>query len=132
MTSAFPLAFGAPGLCLQLDTASEDQLDQLDFGVIAFDADTVVCRYNATESQAAGLSPQRVLGHPLFTNVAPCMNNFMVAQRFEDALEAGLELDATIDYVLTLRMRPVKVTLRLLAHPSSATRYVLVARRAPQ
>ena len=132
MTSVTPLAFAAPGLGQQLDAASDTQLDQLDFGVIAFDADTIVCRYNATESQAAGLSPQRVLGQPLFTNVAPCMNNFMVAQRFEDAFDAGTELDATIDYVLTLRMRPVKVTLRLLAHPASATRYVLVARRAGQ
>lgn len=132
MTFVTPLAFDAPGLGQQLDTASETQLDQLDFGVIAFDPDTIVTRYNATESQAAGLSPLRVLGQPLFTNVAPCMNNFMVAQRFEDAAEAGTELDATIDYVLTLRMRPVKVTLRLLAHPASATRYVLVARRVGQ
>jgi photoactive yellow protein len=130
MTPAFPLAFAAPGLGQQLDAASDAQLDRLDFGVIAFGADTIVCRYNATESQAAGLSPQRVLGQPLFTNVAPCMNNFMVAQRFEDAIDGGVELDATIDYVLTLRMRPVKVSLRLLAHPASATRYVLVARRA--
>jgi photoactive yellow protein len=132
MNPASPLAFAAPGLGQQLDAASEAELDQLGFGVIGFDADTVVCRYNATESQAAGLSPQRVLGQPLFTNVAPCMNNFMVAQRFEDAFDAGTELDASIDYVLTLRMRPVKVTLRLLAHPSSGTRYVLVARRDEQ
>jgi hypothetical protein len=56
------------------------------------------------------------------------MNNFMVAQRFEDALENGTELDAVIDYVLTLRMRPVKVRLRLLARPDSELRYVLVDR----
>ena len=71
-----------------------------------------------------------MLGQPLFTNVAPCLNNFMVAQRFEDALEDGAELDATIDYVLTLRMRPVKVALRLLAGPGRAKRYVLVQRHA--
>ena len=94
-----------------------------------FDADANVQRYNAFESQAAGLSPQRVLGEPLFTNVAPCMNNFMVAQRFDDALEQNSALDETIDYVLTLRMRPVKVALRLLSTPGSATRYVLVKRQ---
>jgi photoactive yellow protein len=129
MNPASPLAFAAPGLLPQLPAADEAQLDQLDFGVIGFDADTIVRVYNATESQAAGLSPQRVLGQPLFTNVAPCMNNFMVAQRFEDAADQGVELDATIDYVLTLRMRPVKVSLRLLAAPGSPMRYVLVARR---
>ena len=45
-----------------------------------------------------------MLGRPLFTQVAPCLNNFMVAQRFEDAADEGSELDDTIDYVLTLRM----------------------------
>jgi hypothetical protein len=70
-----------------------------------------------------------VLGQPLFTNVAPCLNNFMVAQRFEDAQDDGAVLDDTIDYVLTLRMRPVKVKLRLLAEPGSGQRYVLVQRK---
>ena len=123
------LSFSSADLALQLDGCSPEQLDQLDFGVIGFDADSNVQRYNAFESQAAGLSPQRVIGQPLFTNVAPCLNNFMVAQRFEDALDDGSELDDTIDYVLTLRMRPVKVKLRLLAGVDSATRYVLVQRR---
>ena len=69
-----------------------------------------------------------MLGHDLFTVVAPCMNNFLVAQRFEDAAAAGAALDATIDYVLTLRMRPVKVRLRLLSAPEGPHRYVLVQR----
>jgi hypothetical protein len=34
----------------------------------------------------------------------------------------------TIDYVLTLRMRPVKVQLRLLSQPGEGMRYVLVQR----
>lgn len=124
------LDFHAPGVLAHLTDASDAALDALNFGVIGFDADTVVRRYNSWESRAAGLSPQRVLGHPLFTVVAPCMNNFMVAQRFEDAAAAGDALDATIDYVLTLRMRPVKVKLRLLAAPGTAMRYVLVERLA--
>jgi len=112
-----------------LATLRDADLDALDFGVIGFDLDTIVCRYNQVESQEAGLSPQRVLGQPLFTNVAPCMNNFMVAQRFEDAQEHGTLLDATIDYVLTLRMRPIKVALRLIALPGATVRYVLVRRQ---
>ena len=128
MTAATP-NFDAPNLAQVLDASSQEQIDQLDFGVIGFDADANVQRYNAFESQAAGLSPQRVLGEPLFTNVAPCLNNFMVAQRFEDVLADGGELDDTIDYVLTLRMRPIKVKLRLLAGADSGIRYVLVQRR---
>ncbi len=128
-THFMTLAFDFPELATRLDACSSEELDQLDFGVIGFDANTEVSRYNAFESQAAGLSPQRVLGQPLFTNVAACMNNFMVAQRFDDALEQNIALDETIDYVLTLRMRPVKVALRLLSIPGSATRYVLVKRQ---
>ena len=128
MTIATP-SFDTPGLADLLDASSQEQLDALEFGVIGFDAETIVQRYNAVESQAAGLSPQRVIGEPLFTNVAPCLNNFLVAQRFEDAADDASELDDTIDYVLTLRMRPIKVKLRLLASASGASRYVLVQRR---
>jgi photoactive yellow protein len=130
MSSATDLSFAAPDLRSRLAHLTAEDLDRLDFGVIGFDADTTVRQYNRTESEAAGLTPPRVLGQPLFTNVAPCLNNFMVAQRFEDAQDASLPLDDTIDYVLTLRMRPVKVKLRLLSEPGGAMRYVLVQRRA--
>ncbi len=112
-----------------LDRSSNDELDALDFGVIGIDEAGVVQRYNSFESKASGLSPQGVLGQAFFSVVAQCMNNFMVAQRFEDALASGSALDDTIDYVLTLRMRPIKVKLRLLAAPGSSTCYVLVQRK---
>ncbi len=108
--------------------ATDEALDTLLFGVIGIDQNGQVLRYNSWESKAGGLSRDKVLGHHLFTVVAPCMNNFMVAQRLDDALADGTPLDATIDYVLTLRMRPIKVKLRLLAAPPSAQRYVLVQR----
>jgi photoactive yellow protein len=129
-TQAHAVTFACPDLSGDLDSLSDEALDALDFGVIAIDDQGVVGRYNAFESKAAGLSIPRVLGQPLFTVVAPCMNNFLVAQRFEDAQESGSALDATVDYVLTLRMRPVKVKLRLLAAPGGAWRYVLVNRQA--
>ena len=130
MTDLSHLQFATPELGPHLDALNEAALDALEFGVIGFDAETVVQRYNSFESRCAGLSAQRVVGHPLFTSVAPCMNNFMVAQRFEDAAAAGTALDATIDYVLTLRMRPVKVQLRLISTPQMKMRYVLVQRPA--
>ncbi|MFK3740604.1 phosphonate transporter [Massilia sp. TN1-12] len=127
--NAADLTFSAPGLFARLEQLDADALDNLDFGVIGFDGDTNVSRYNRVESEAAGLTAPRVVGQPLFTNVAPCLNNFMVAQRFEDAQDDATSLDDTIDYVLTLRMRPIKVALRLLAEPGKATRYVLVQRK---
>jgi photoactive yellow protein len=128
MNEVLTLTFGQSEVLDRLEALNAAELDALDFGVIGFDAETHVCRYNCVESKMAGLSPPRVLGQPLFTAVAPCMNNFLVAQRFEDAAAEGSALDATIDYVFTLRMRPVKVKLRLLAAPGAALRYVLVHR----
>ena len=128
MTATLTLDFAQADLLSHLDAMDEAQLDGLAFGVIGIDRNGVVNRYNATESKLAGLAPSRALTHPLFTVVAPCMNNFMVAQQFEDSAAAGSALDHTLDYVLTLRMRPVKVKLRLLAPVGIGQRYVLVLR----
>jgi photoactive yellow protein len=126
MNALTALSFEQTDMTAQLAALDDDALDTMNFGVIGFDAETLVRRYNAFESRAAGLTPERVLGQPLFTIVAPCMNNFLVAQRYEDALVDGAVLDSTIDYVLTLRMRPTKVVLRLLARPADPLRYLLV------
>ena len=129
MNTQLALEFSQPEILEQLLALNAGELDTLDFGVIGMAADTVVCDYNALESKMAGLSKERVIGHPLFTSVAPCMNNFMVAQRFEDTAAADQALDLTLDYVLTLRMRPVKVQLRLLAGRGADRRFVLINRK---
>ncbi|MFA9218392.1 MAG: phosphonate transporter [Sphingomonadaceae bacterium] len=122
------VVFEQPGLAAVLETMDDAALDALTFGVIGFDRDHKVRRYNLFESRAAGLSPERVLDQDLFNVVAPCMNNFLVAQRFADAHDTGLALDDIINYVLTLRMRPTKVRLRLLSEPLAPLSYVLVQR----
>jgi photoactive yellow protein len=129
MSNTLPLQFNESNIDTRIGSLSEAEIDQLDFGVIGFDEGTEVCVYNTFEAKSAGLSPERVLGQALFNTVAPCMNNFMVAQRFEDAAAEAQALDVTLDYVLTLRMRPVKVRLRLVATPGQKLRYVLVERR---
>ncbi len=96
--------------------------------MIGFGEDTRVTRHNRHASRLSGLSPERVIDNPLSTMVAPCMNNFLVAQRFEDARAAGEALDVSLDYVFTLRMRATKVRLPLLASPQGDTRYVVVNR----
>ena len=100
-------------------------LDGLDYGVIGLSSDGLVRIYNATESQLAGLPPEKVLGGHFFGNIAQCMNNFMVAQRFLDEPE----IDVTIDFVLTLRMRPTPVKLRLLQSKTAALHFILVNRK---
>jgi len=129
MSTTQTVSFSDVALHAELDRCSNEELDALDFGVIGINAAGVVTRYNSFESKAAGLSLDRVLGQPLFTVVAPCMNNFLVAQRFEDAQASSSALDTTVDYVLTFRMRPIKVKLRLLAAADASSRYVLVQRK---
>lgn len=107
-----------------LDGMTADKRDALPYGVVGFDADTIVKIYNATEARMSGLDPSTVFGGPFFDAVGQCMNNFMVAQRFEDETE----IDDIIPYVLTLRMRPTKVRLRLLSSQDVPHRYILIER----
>jgi photoactive yellow protein len=107
-----------------LDGFTHEQFDALSFGVIGFQADCLVDIYSAHESKAAGIPAHKVIGADFFLSTAQCMNNFMVAQRFQDEPE----LDVIIDFVLTLRMRPTPVRLRLLKHETAARRYILVHR----
>jgi photoactive yellow protein len=130
MTQASPPGFADADALAWLCAADGPALDVADFGVIGFgnDADAVVQRYNRTESLGSGLALDQVMGRPLFAEVAQCMNNYLVAQRFDDALADGTALDHQMPYVFTLRMRPTPVVLRLLAAPGCPLRFVLVQR----
>jgi photoactive yellow protein len=127
-TSMPTIAFDSPHLCEALQSMSQAELDELPFGVIGFDAPGVVVRYNAYESKAATFEIKTVLGQNVFTELAPCLNNYLVSGRFEEAAEHGQSLDESMPYVLTFRMRPTRVRLRLLSNPGSAIRFVLVLR----
>ena len=107
-----------------LDAGGAPALDALSFGVVGLDASGQTQIYNLTESQMAGLSRGSVLNQDFFLTTGVCMNNFLVAQRFEDEPV----LDVTLDYVLTFRMRPTPVKLRLLQQPGGALHYILIQR----
>lgn len=128
MSESVHFAYDQVDILRRIAPLDEVGLDQLRFGLIGFDAEGRVRRYNAAEAACSGLKKPAVLGQLLFTELAQCMNNFLVAQRFEDALAEGEKLDAIIDYVLTWRMRPTRVKLRLLADPALPLRYVLLHR----
>jgi photoactive yellow protein len=113
-----------PALIERLAVATDPELDALDFGVIKLDRDGRVLAYNAYEQSATGLSRERVLGRPFFSEIGPCMNNALVAGR----LEQQDELDVMLDYLFTLHMRPTPVRLRLLKTARMTARFVLVRR----
>lgn len=125
----FPICFNTDSLFAVLKKQDDAQRDALPFGVIGFDAVGIVRSYNVIESRSTGLSRATVVGSDLFKVVAPCMNNFMVAQRFEDAVSSNLPLDAVIDYVLTFRMRPTQVQLRMMSEPAAPLRFLAIQRR---
>jgi photoactive yellow protein len=105
------LSFESPSLAEELYATSDEQIVAAPFGIIAFaTSDERVQVYSDAESKLSGLPASTVIGKMLFDEVAPCMNNFMVAQRFR----SGEALDEVIDYVFTLRMSPTPVRLRLI------------------
>ncbi len=109
---------------VRLDVANDAFLDALPFGVVGLSDTGITETYNATEALYAGLQRQTVIGQPFFLMAGVCMNNFLVAQRFEDEEV----IDTIIDYVLTFRMRPTPVKLRLLKGPKLLRHYLLIQR----
>ena len=111
-----------------LDGAADDALNRLPFGVIGLDSEGRVSRYSEYEAQMAGFATSEVVGRRFFDEIARCMNNGLVAKRFDDAWARGETLDATLDYVLALRNEITPVKLRMLSTPASPLRYLLVQR----
>jgi len=104
-----------------LENADAQALDAADFGIVRMQTDGTVIAYNAYESRLSGLSAASVMGRCFFTDVAPCTNNFMVAERFS---EPGA-LDAELNYVFTYRLKPTKVRLRLLRRAEATEQYLV-------
>ena len=108
------MEFTQTNLGAMLATISESDLDVADFGIIKLASCGRVEFYNRYESELAGLSPDQVKGKNFFTQVAPCTNNYMVSHKFHEAVENDTDLDETIDYVFTYKLKPTNVQLRLL------------------
>ncbi len=119
----------ADDLLTRLDEASDADLDALPYGVIGLDADGKVCRYSTFEARMAGLEREQVLGRHFFDEVGRCMNNSMVARRFDNALASGEALDCILDYVIAFKTQLTPVKLRLLSDPAARLRYLLIHRQ---
>jgi photoactive yellow protein len=102
--------------------ASPNDIDALPFGVVVLDADLRVSDYNRAEETLSGLSKAAVLGRPFFTEVAPCMNNYLIADRFRSSETT----DETISYVLSVRMRPTPVRIRVIQDQARGTRALAI------
>ncbi len=112
-----------------LARADDEAVDALGFGVVQMDEHGLTQRYNAHESSQSGLPKSEVLHQHFFEKIAPCMNNLMVAGRFEESRQARAPLDTLIEYVLAFRSRVTPVKLRLLYSPQVPGHYLLIQRR---
>jgi photoactive yellow protein len=108
-----------------LESVSLAGIDDIGFGLVVMDRHGTVLGYNQRESRLSGLPPASVIGRNFFTDVGPCTNNYLVAQRYTDSDE----LDERLDYVFTFKMAPTPVRLRLLARKGSERQYLAVQRR---
>lgn len=108
----------------KLKNISDDELDKLEFGVIGIDNNNIVVKYNLTEEKYSGYTKDFVIGKDLFIDIAPCFNNYLVALKFEE----NDCLDEILPYILSFKVKPVKVELRLLKDKNSRLSYVLIRR----
>lgn len=118
------MTFENKNLFKWLNSATELEIDSLDFGVIGFNNQMKIRLYNSVEEKNAGFNREKVLNTHVFIDIAQCMNNYMVSLKFE-TLDI---IDETIDYILSFRMRPTPVKLRLLKDKSIDTNYIIIKR----
>lgn len=103
-----------------LDANEGEILDSLPFGVVRFNQQGIVTAYNLNISIIGGVSRENAIGKNFFIQVAPCTNNFMVAEKYQQT-----SLDEEIPYMFTYITQPTPVILRLLKG-NSGKQYLLV------
>lgn len=97
------MTFDDAAIAQALGTMDEAAFDELPFGVLGVNDEGTVEIYNAHKERYSGLSRDSVMDRHFFSDVALCMNNYLMAERLEEA-----SLDVTLPYVLTFRMRPTR------------------------
>jgi photoactive yellow protein len=125
MERSMDVTFESENLPTVVETFQSGEFDELPFGLIVMDRLANVIWYNTYESKRAGLDPAKVLGRNFFEVVAPCTNNYLIAQRYTD----DQTLDEALDFVFTLRMAPTPVRLRMMATAGSSRQYLAVKSR---
>ena len=94
----------------QLNGSSSSDFNAANFGIVKMDHSGNVTDYNENQAKHTGMPKASVMGKHFFTQVAPCTNNFMVAQKYEN----GSTIDEKLPYTFTLKMAPTPVNLRLI------------------
>jgi photoactive yellow protein len=92
-----------------LDSNSGESYDALPYGVVQMNEQGIVKAYNSNISIIGGVTKDNAIGKNFFVQVAPCTNNFMVAEKYQQET-----LDEEMPYMFTYITQPTPVILRLL------------------
>ncbi len=88
--------FEEPRLAQAIERLTENQINQLPFGVIRLDSSHIVTFFSDAERRLSGWDERPRLGRKFFTEIAPCMSKPSFLGRIENALGAGsLDLEFT-------------------------------------
>lgn len=118
------LSFQQRDVYEHLEKLNLEELHQLNFGVVRILKEGEILAFNNYESEVSGVAVEEALGKNFFTQVAPCVNNFMVAERYS----SDTVVDEIIDYIFTYRVKATKVKLRIIVKPDREHQYLLVER----
>ena len=119
------MSFVPKDVISKLATLTQNDADDLPFGVVKVNDAGVISIYNKWESEMAGVPKDQAVGQNFFKDVAPCTNNRLVFGRFKKGVDKN-ELDSVVPYTFTYRMNPTNVDLHLYRDNSSKTNWVFV------
>ena len=115
---------------LRADQSSDDELDQVQFGVICLDATGKILRYNLAEARFARLDRATVLGKRFFGQVAPCTAKPEFEGRFQQFVKPGNTAPTDrFPYVFDFKFGAQNVEIELVRGSLPNRVYLLVNRR---
>lgn len=112
----------------EIDTLDDADLDLLDFGVTAVDADGVILRYNSYEARLARLDRNQVLGRNFFREIAPCTQCAAFEGRFRQVVATGNRVK--FEFLFDFRFGAQEVTVEIVSIPGENRYYLLINRRS--
>ena len=130
LTTPAEAALSAPFDPLRADLRSDEELDQLPFGVICLDAAGKIIRYNLAEARFARLDRATVLGKTFFGQVAPCTARPEFQGRFQQFVKPGNTAPTdSWSYVFDFKFGAQQVEIELARGGKPGRFYLLVNRR---
>lgn len=104
---------------------SEQQLDEIEYGVVKIDDRGVIEIYNKEESERANVAKNDAIGKNFFTQIAPCTNNGIFYGSFKNGLQTR-QLDLIFPYTFTYKMKPTPVKIHLYRNQANQSNWIFV------